>query len=65
MIRNIVSVSLKLEAASQDIAAALEIEKRCLYLMSRETAAELANLKVSLELCHTGTSVTFSPRLEQ
>ena len=52
----------KLEAASQDIAAALEIEKKCLYLMSRETASELANLKVSLDLRHTGTC---SSKLEQ
>ena len=43
-------VCLKMKAASQDIAAALEIEKKCLYLMSRETATELANLKVSLDL---------------
>ena len=33
---------------SQDIAAALETEKNCLYLMSRETVTELANLKVNL-----------------
>ena len=33
-------------ASLQDIAEALEIEKKCLYLMSRETATELANLKV-------------------
>ncbi|KAL3153161.1 hypothetical protein ABBQ38_011913 [Trebouxia sp. C0009 RCD-2024] len=29
----------------KDIAAALETEKNCLYLMSRETVQELANLK--------------------
>lgn len=47
--------------APQDIAAALEVEKNCLYLMSRETVAELANLKVSIVLLR---GVVFSARLE-
>ena len=54
-----VSKVLRLRSlVSQDIAAALEIEKNCLFLMSRETVTELANLKVNWELLTPGLGVS-------
>ena len=50
---------MNVEVASQDISVALEIEKKCLYFMSRETNTELANLKVSTGLCDSGNSGRF------